>query len=101
LAKVGASTSLEILYTEQAIRSMVGVELPRALTDQMITSGLELSRRRIEAHRGSKENVITVVATEYFDHVQVSFVSKIPRKRDDWIWDLDLVNDNGMPKVRR
>jgi hypothetical protein len=99
LAKPRTLTNLEVLYTEGAIRSMVGFELPRTLTDNMISSGLELSRRRLEAQRGQKKNIITVIATEYSDHIQVSFVSRIPKKRDDWIWDMDLVNYSGMPKM--
>lgn len=100
LAKPRTLTNQEVLYTEGAIRSMVGFELSRTLTDNMISSGLELSRRRLEAQRGQKENIITVIATEYYDHVQVSFISKIPKKRDDWIWDLGLVNYRGMSEMR-
>jgi len=100
LAKPRTLTNQEILYTEGAIRSMVGFQLSRTLTDNMINTGLELSRRRLEAQRGQRENIITVIATEYSDHVQVNFISRIPKKRDDWIWDLGLVNYRGMSEMQ-
>jgi hypothetical protein len=100
LAKPRTLMNVEVLYTEAAIRSMVGFELPRTLTDNMISSGLELSRRRSEAQRGQKQKIITVTAIEYSDHVQVNFVNKTEKKRDDWIWDLPLVNYVGMPEMQ-